>query len=278
MPTVFVHSRFEIVYLQSDIQNMKPFLFLLFLTISAVYAQKGAKMETNIQVGDSSVKILHQFGVKDDHFLFINVHEDEETSIQVVEEYGAERPLNFVRLAHLRTRNVVYTLRGKKYEIDPNRIYTSKGRKATLKKHGRFSFAASRAAKQLAESVLNEINEEKHVVIAMHNNTDVNYSIKSYLPEGDEAENTKLVHVSDEWDPDDFIYTTVESYYQLFKAAGLNVILQDNEKCVNDGSLSVWCGQRNIPYVNIEAQKGHFDEQMKLTKKVLEVLEKELNQ
>jgi len=106
----------------------------------------------------------------------------------------------------------------------------------------------------------------------MHNNTDVNYSIESYLPGGDESENTMDVNVAPDWDPDDFIYTTVEAYYIKFKEAGLNVILQDNDKCVNDGSLSVWCGQRNIPYVNIEAQKGHYDEQMKLTKIVVEIL------
>ena len=231
-------------------------------------------METNIQIGDSSISILRQFGAEDDNFLFVNVHEDEQTSIQVVEAYSLERQLNFLRLAHVQTRNVIYSVNGKDYEIDPNRIFTPKGRKATLKRHGAFSYRASRIAKRLAQSVLNEIDAENHIVIAMHNNTDVNYSIKSYLPGGDEAENTKSVNVSEDWDPDDFIYTTVDEYYEKFKEAGLNVILQDNEKCVNDGSLSVWCGQRNIPYINIEAQKGHFDEQMRLTKKVLEVLEK----
>ncbi len=228
-------------------------------------------METTISLGDSTVKIVQQFGAENDQLLFINVHEDEETSIRVVESLSRERNLNFIRLAHLKSRNIIYSIKNKTYEIDPNRIFTSKGRRATLKRHGKFSFKAARAVKQLASKILTFITEDQ-IVIAMHNNTDVNYSIKSYLPDGDESENTKEVNINDDWDPDDFIYTTVEEYYQKFKEAGLNVILQDNDNCVNDGSLSVWCGQRNIPYVNVEAQKGHYDEQMKLTKIVVELL------
>ena len=55
----------------------------------------------------------------------------------------------------------------------------------------------------------------------MHNNTDVNYSIKSYLPEGDEAQNTKEVYINDQMDPDDFIYTTEKSFYDKLKAKKL---------------------------------------------------------
>jgi hypothetical protein len=244
---------------------------IVFLSLGAV-AQKGSKMESTISLGESSVKIIRQFGATNDSILFINVHEDEQTSIDAVEKYAEDRPLNFIRLAHLKSRNVSYQLNGKEYIVDPNRIFTAKGRKATLKKQSQFSYRAARAAKRLANSLLTHISHEK-IIIAMHNNTDVNYTIKSYLPGGDEAENTADIHISEAWDADDFIYTTVPAYFTKFKALDLNVILQDNEQCVNDGSLSVYCGQRNIPYINIEAQKGHFDEQLKLIDMVMHALQ-----
>ncbi len=103
-------------------------------------------------------------------------------------------------------------------------------------------------------------------------NTDLNYSIKSYLPEGDEAENTAEVYVTDRMDPDDFIYTTDKAFYDQIKAKDINVILQDNKRFVNDGSLSVYCGLNGIRYLNIEAQKGHFDEQLQLIKEVMSIL------
>ena len=52
----------------------------------------------------------------------------------------------------------------------------------------------------------------------------------------------------------------------------MNVILQDNKGYVNDGSLSVYCGKNEIPYINIETQKGHFDAQMRLMEQVLRVV------
>jgi hypothetical protein len=106
----------------------------------------------------------------------------------------------------------------------------------------------------------------------MHNNTDVNYSIKSYLPGEDESQNTADVYVSDKWDADDFVYTTDKKYFDYLKQADVNVILQDNSGFVNDGSLSVYCGKKGIPYLNIEAQKGHLDEQIKLVEIVYQML------
>ena len=61
---------------------------------------------------------------------------------------------------------------------------------------------------------------------------------------------------------------------ELCKKLGLNVILQDNEACVNDGSLSVHCGKNNIPYINVEAQKGHLSEQIDLIRIVIDILNK----
>jgi len=52
----------------------------------------------------------------------------------------------------------------------------------------------------------------------------------------------------------------------------LNVILQDNKGFVNDGSLSVYCGKEGCRYINIEAQKGHFEEQLKLLQIVTEII------
>ena len=107
----------------------------------------------------------------------------------------------------------------------------------------------------------------------MHNNTDVNYTIKSYLPGGDEAQNTAQIHINPDMDVDDFVYTTDLGFFEKLRARNINVILQDNEKYVNDGSLSVYCGKKGIPYINIEAQKGHFDEQLFLIKEVMAILQ-----
>ena len=55
----------------------------------------------------------------------------------------------------------------------------------------------------------------------------------------------------------EFYFITTARLYGLLTPTGFNVILQNNAKATDDGSLSVYFGQRNIEYVNIEAQHGH---------------------
>ena len=235
------------------------------------WAQNDTSMIKTLKIGDTPFKIIQQYGAVDDKVLFLNVHEDEITSIDATEMFAQEHSVHFVRIAHEKTRRLNFKIKNKSYSVDPNRIYTAKGRRKTLKDGESFSWAASRQVKTFANEFLKYLSG-KEVIIAMHNNTDVNYTIKSYLPGGDEAQNTKEVYVTERMDPDDFVYTTDKLFYDQLKAKDINVILQDNEKFVNDGSLSVYCGLNGIRYINIEAQKGHFDEQLQLIKDVMSIL------
>jgi hypothetical protein len=228
-------------------------------------------MIRTVKIGDSTIQIIMQYGQAEDKVLFINVHEDEYTSIETVYEYSNSSPVHFVRLKHNQTRRIDFSIKARLYSVDPNRIYTRKGRRKTLKDGGKFSYKAAKSVKVFATEILSFLND-RSVIIAMHNNTDVNYTIKSYLPGGDEAQNTKDIFINPDMDADDFIYTTDQNFFLKLKERNVNVILQDNKKFVNDGSLSVYCGVNGIPYINIEAQKGHFDEQMFLINEVMAIL------
>lgn len=250
---------------------MKKLFLLILISPAFIWGQLNSEMIKTLHIGDTKFKLILQYGLVDDDVLFINVHEDELTSIETVEEYAKERAVHFLRISHQNTRRLKFNVKNKEFSVDPNRIYTRRGRRKTLKDGGRFSLKAAAKVKFFAAQIL-EYLEGRSVVIAMHNNTDVNYSIKSYLPSGDEAQNTEDIHINPEMDPDDFIYTTDRDFFNQFKKMNLNVILQDNKKFVNDGSLSVYCGKKGIPYINIEAQKGHFEEQLELIKSVMSIL------
>ncbi|MCH2233442.1 MAG: hypothetical protein MK078_04235 [Crocinitomicaceae bacterium] len=224
-----------------------------------------------INIGDSKVELRFFQGSVLDDIIFLNVHEDEQTSIEAIKEIRKTIPVNFAYLHHKGTRNIEFQLGKNKHEFDPNRIYTFKGRKATLKEFGKFSFRANKAVKEL-DKAINKLISNYKIVVTLHNNTDVNYTINSYAEGGDESENTKRLSIVDTWDPDDFIYTTHPPYFDAYKNLGLNAILQDNATCVNDGSLSVHCGKNNIPYINVEAQKGHLNEQINLIRIVIDIL------
>ena len=94
----------------------------------------------------------------------------------------------------------------------------------------------------------------------------------SYAPGGSEAQNAADVFISEREDIDDFFYTTDSTIFYNLKQAGFNVVLQNNKAVVNDGSLSVYCGYNNMRYVNIEAQHGHKEQQMRMINALNEML------
>ena len=250
---------------------MKYFTLLLLICPALGFSQTGNTMSKTVKLGDSSIHIVESLQAKTSPILFLNIHEDEHTSIEVMKAFSLVESINYVYLKHNQTRRVHFNVGKKKYSVDPNRIYTPKGRQKTIKPKRLFKAKGIAVTEQLANSILKYVKADK-IILTMHNNTDVNYSIKSYLPGEDEAKNTAQVYISDNWDADDFVYTTELKYFDYLKSKDVNVILQDNKEYVNDGSLSVYCGQKGIPYLNIEAQKGHYDAQYKLTEIVHEML------
>jgi len=248
---------------------MKTLLLILLFSPPLLDAQ--TTMKKQIQLGDSSIILNQKYVNTSSPILYLNIHEDEFTSIKAIDEFVKKQPLNFIVLNHHKTRRIAFNIKTKTFSIDPNRIYTHKGRKATLEPRQLFRKKALVITESLANEIINAI-KQYNIIVTMHNNTDVNYSIKSYLPGEDESQNTADVYVSNKWDADDFIYTTEKVYFEYLKAKDVNVILQDNSNYVNDGSLSVYCGEEQIKYINIEAQKGHLTEQIKLVKIIDEML------
>jgi hypothetical protein len=245
----------------------------LFIILSLQTYSQQTMETTHLNVGDSTLIINHQYIEKDSSVLFLNIHEDEQTSIESIREFNKTKAVNFIFIEHNKTRRITFNIKNKKYSFDPNRIYTRKGRRNTIEPKHIFVSKSKAITKYIANHIIKLI-ENYDVIVTLHNNTDVNYSIKSYQPGEDESENTAEVYVNDTWDPDDFIYTTEKIYFDYLKKEGVNVILQKKSGFVNDGSLSIYCGKKNIKYINIEAQKGHFNEQTKLIFIVDEMLQK----
>lgn len=254
--------------------NLLRFFFIC-LSVSSFSQEMKQDRVQNLRIGDSTQINIVEFGKDKPHgLMFLNVHEDEVTSIDALKAYSKNNSINYFYLNHKGTRRISFYIKDKEYSFDPNRIFTKKGRKRTLKDGGNYRKKARKEVKYLALSILNRVVTNE-IIVAVHNNTDVNYSIKSYLPGGDEAQNTAQIYVNPANDPDDFIYTTDLAFFEAFKKREVNVILQDNEGFVNDGSLSVYCGMYGIRYVNIETQKGHFDAQMDLIRMVDEIVAEE---
>ena len=240
----------------------KLIVILVLFQLWCNYSCTDTTITDEIDLGETSLFLVRNIEPKSDNLIFFNMHENEKTSINAIRTYAKEHRINYIYLKHTGERWITFELQGT-YSFDPNRIFTPKGRKATLLDGKNHSDSAQRTVAQFAKDILFELKDKK-TIIAMHNNTDENYSIQSYMPDSSEAVNTKELFINPDMDPDDFIYTTVPYFYDALVRKGINVILQDNQNFADDGSLSVYCSINDVQYINIETEHDHLEKQLEL--------------
>lgn len=192
---------------------------------------------------------------------FVSVHSNERGSLALAMDWLATNAGELIALEGGGERRLTLSPGSRSYTIDPNRMFSATGIERDMKKFGFYRPELGSAVSAFAKDWLALAKlEERPAVVALHNNTDgPPLSVATFLPGGGEAGNVVKVSPGNRpgWDSDDFFLVTDPSAYAHFAAAGFPVVLQDNERVQDDGSLSVWCGKRGIPYVNVEVQFGH---------------------
>jgi zinc D-Ala-D-Ala dipeptidase len=204
---------------------------------------------------------------------FVSVHDDEETAVEAATDVLRDRGGRLVELRHTGSREIAFRLGGTEHRLDPNRIFTPTGRRATLTALSTWSQPADDVVAAFADELLSAVAvDDVDVLVALHNNTPDRYTAANYAPGGSLAADAARVHLRPGGDPDDFFFVTDPALFDALAARGHSVILQNEATVTDDGSLSVWCGRMQIPYVNVEAEHGHRAEQATMLRDLLEVL------
>jgi hypothetical protein len=215
------------------------------------------------RLGDKTINLkCYQYGERK-NILMINLHSDETTSVEAAKQVLQETGGVLLKIENNNERIVSFTFQGKTFRFDPNRIFSRKGIITSLQKFHQYSSHAVRKIEGFAKFVLNKIHRENKTLIALHNNDDGNYSIDSYA-NGEFSNDVIKVHVEDSQDKDNFFFTTDAFLHKSFVESKFNSALQNNKHSTDDGSLSVYYGKRKRSYVNVEAESGKREEQMKM--------------
>jgi hypothetical protein len=211
---------------------------------------------------------IQQYGEKTD-IVFINLHDDEITSVdatkRVLEDYGGL----LIEIENNAQRNIRFKLDRYFYQVDPNRIFSVEGIKKSLEQFGRISSKAVDEVEKLGQRIIQLIPKEAKCIIALHNNTADLFSVTEYAPGNKRSVDCKKVYINAGQDTDDFFLTTDNSLYDKLADKGYNAILQDNKYCTEDGSLSVYCGRKNIWYVNCETEHGKAEQYYEMMKALI---------
>lgn len=213
-------------------------------------------------------------------------HHNEQTGLKLAKDYVEKYGGRLIEIESFDARGnpsryISFTAQGKSYTIDPNRIFTAQGRSCAQglsEVDAQVEAFASEVLKVLLADGKN-LPAGKRFLVAVHNNTDVDSKTEDARP-GDltayafvrtsftkeishgifqeQAEGVYLSNTED--DQDNFIFLSTPKYVGYFAEKGFNVVVQKSaarlasQKCsVDDGSLSVFSAQQNIPYICLEA-------------------------
>jgi len=218
----------------------------------------------SFQLGDTRVQ-ARVTQSQDANPTMVNVHDDENTSVRAGKVVIHASGGRLIELVHSGRRFVAFRLDGQTYRFDPNRIYTEDGIRATLTRQKNYSEAAHAAVRGFAQQFIEtfELNRQP-VILALHNTGNGGLSINSYQPNRELNRAADRVHESKSRSAGDFFYVTDERFFNWLKARDFNVMLQDNTNVPDDGSMSVYFSRQGIPYLNIEANNDHLEEQIEM--------------
>lgn len=224
------------------------------------------------KLGDRTISITVSLYGTSKEIICISLHDNEYTSVEAARSVLAEKGGMLIKIDNNRKRIIRFRLRGKYYAFDPNGIFSRSGIKKTLKENSSVTEYAIKEVEKFAQRLLNLVPGETRCVIALHNNTQSGYSVKSYLTGANRQKEAKEVSQNPDQDEDDLFLTTDSSIYNKMAESGFNSVLQDNKNATKDGSLSVYYGELNKRYVNIETQHGRINQYIAMMEKLLDLL------
>ncbi len=221
------------------------------------------------KIGEKNIPIkVIQFGEEKD-IVCINLHANETTSVNAAMQVLVDKGGTLIKIENNNQRVIRFRLKGINYAFDPNRIFSREGIKQTLKENSKVSNDAIDEVEKFAQRLLNLIPDYNSCIIALHNNTDKAYSVKSYLQGNNREKDAKAVYENSTQDEDDIVFTTDSLLYQKMADAGFNSILQDNDNATKDGSLSIYCGEKKKRYINVETQHGKVGQYIIMLEKLM---------
>jgi hypothetical protein len=195
--------------------------------------------------------------------LFVNLHEDERTSVEAAHQLLAERSFRLHHFDAGGDRRIRFDLAGASYEFDPNRIFSRAGVEGTLRRHNtEVTAEACEALMRFTQTYVRALAiDGARSLVALHN-TEGNFSIHAFEAGARCAVVADEVHVDGSRHRHDFFYVTNRPIFEALRARGYNAVLQARvDQLEDDGSLSVYCGRRGIPYVNVEARHNEVENQ-----------------
>ena len=218
---------------------------------------------TKIQINDFTLNLV-RYSYGKPTISLLAIHDDEDTGIKAAFEYIRFSGGSVIDSQYGGVRNFKFVNEGEEFQTDPNSIYTKKGIPLGIAKFGPVDDDVVNHLERTGKKIVKTYDPEKlGYVFTLHNNGDGGFGIASYLKGYDLETAPDSVYINFQMDQDDLIFTTELALFNKLKLANVNVALQ-SKSAPDDGSLSIYAMHKKIPYMNVEVQHGHVEENLRL--------------
>jgi hypothetical protein len=232
----------------------------LTLQTRRMYYRLGERLITiNKQVTDDALP-----------YMFVSLHNNESSIADAARKFIFSQGGSLLEVLNDNQRNIEFTLFDRELSVDPNHIFTPKGRNQDLSINKKTDMIISHQLNGFAQFILDELPYEK-VIVSVHSNDAGDYTINDFGKNGEHERDAWMVYRNPAHDENDFFVTTDKELFSQLKARNVNVVLQ-SIRSKDDGSLGVFCGRTHRGYIGIETRKGHSEEQERMVQIVHEIL------
>src|SRR5687768_7782479 len=135
----------------------KVLLILLLLIVLQVNAQI-VKTESLLLEKTPVQLQLSDYGPNPGKVVYLNLHENEMTSVLAAKDYLATRNGHLIVVKQKGNRNLSFTQKGFTFQFDPNRMFTKAGRISTLKLlNKKYINAAEETVEEFSDKIISRI-------------------------------------------------------------------------------------------------------------------------
>ncbi|RYZ00385.1 MAG: hypothetical protein EOO11_01825 [Chitinophagaceae bacterium] len=244
------------------------------LAVEAPPSEKAAAKKTfslsqrksYFRIGERVLALQRQVTDNESPFVLLSLHNNESNVSGTARKYIYENGGEFFELLNDGQREIAFTLFEKQMNVDPNCIFTPKGRNQDLSINRKTDVVISHQINGLAQFILNELPFEK-ALVSLHGNAAGEYTIDDYKKGGQRQRDAWMLHRNPEKPATDFFVTTSRPVFDLLKQKNYNVVLQ-SARCSDDGSLAVFCGRTRRTYIGIETAQSNSASQEEMIRTV----------
>lgn len=258
------------------IKNSVFIISIIIFVLNISFTQSIQKETRTFSLGQEKVWV-HIYDKPGAEVTFINLHDNESTSAEAglafINKYGG----HLIELQHGRGREVVVRLNGELNRFDPNRMFTDKGLKASLKYYQNTKDDIFNIAATFRDTIVDLLTfSGNEFIIALHNNSPDKMTIKDFKPGEWYGKDTKEVFINLQRDVDSFFVVTHRDLFTALSSAGYNVALRAQNP-PDRGMLIDYSARLGVQHVTVETEHGELTEQLEMLEILWKIITKNNN-